>query len=453
MAAAEVSGRELAATWRRQDDQVVATTFGGTMCWNPVLPGTLRAHSDGYWHIIPCRDCPGCRERERRILGDRLVKKYGDGRCSTSDSSSSRGRRSASGVGAAMTSVAASAAGGCVPSTSGKNSAAARPKPSLTTSHKKYRDNSKQTGRRHALVGAHRVAGDAGAHPKQEDRLFLVRIWAPRELHASFSHALHRRPRLKLEPGFVRLGTECFAVLAREVPPIREALKAMGRQFRTEPIRLSRGRRAWRSVTAGMTVSREQYGEDLNRFYIHGLPPAERKRWEVIKLPAKARYDRRSSPRAWTIDNLVLVPPELWKLGRGNRKSIMRQLASEHSPEGIARVMALVRSAGANLGRQLPVTAPPEAALIRERQLAFYQRQAERAAAARTEESGVRSDPPSSEKGGYESSGHSSGSGPPVDKWLASDREHKQRLLERDKAWADDWAKRMAEKAKERGRG
>lgn len=409
MAAAEVSGRELAATWRREDDQVVAATFGGTMCWNPVLPKTLRAHADGYWHIIRCRNCPGCRELEQRWLMDRLRAKYRN---------LEEAALRSSGRGRARRQSRPTPYG---PAASSQSS----------TSHKQYRSNS----------------------DPEQSRLHLVRIWAPRELHASLSHALHRRPRLKLEPGFVRLGTECFAVLAREVLPLRDALKAMGRQFRTEPIRLSRGRRAWRSVTAGMLVSREAYGEDLNRFYIHGLPPAERKRWEVIKLPAKARYDRRSSPRAWTVDNLVLVPPELWKLSRGNRKSIMRQLAREHSPEGIARVMALVGNVAANLGRPLPVTAPLSDRPTREQVLEFYQRQAERKAAARTEESGVRSDPPSSEKGGYESSGHYSGSGPPPDQWLKSDREHKQRLLERDKAWADDWAKRMAEKAKERGRG
>lgn len=386
MGVAEAPMRQLAATWRRADDQVVGTTFGGTMCWNPARPGVLRIESGGYLHITRCRNCPGCCEFERRRLAGRLSERY-------------QMHHSA---------------------------------PSCTTAKRSLRIRS---------------SGATTPSP-----LFLVRITAPRERHAAIAHALHRRPRLELEPGMFRLGTESFGLLARAAEEIKLALHRLKLEHRVEPIHLSRRRRAWHALTQGMLVSRESYGEDLNRFYARGLPPAERKSWEVIKLKAHARYDRRSSPRAWTVDNLVLVPPELWQLGRGARKNIMRQLAREHSPEGVARVMAIVADVAANVGRPLPVTAPPQAALTRQQVLEFYQRQAERKQAARTEMSAAASDPPSSEKGGYATSVHSSGSGPPPDEWLKSDREAKRRLLERDKTSFEEWAKRMAEKARERGR-
>jgi len=172
-----------------------------------------------------------------------------------------------------------------------------------------------------------------------------------------------------------------------------------------------------------------------------------------VKLKARVRYDRKSSPRAWTADNLVLVPPELWKLGRGTRRNLMRQLSRENSPEGVARVMAIVQDLAANVGRPLPVIAPLRAALTRQQVEEFYQRQAERRQAARTDPAAPSADPPSSEKGGYATSEHSGGAPPSPEQWLEADRERKRRQLERNKESFEEWGKRMAEKAKKDGRG
>ncbi len=176
-----------------------------------------------------------------------------------------------------------------------------------------------------------RVAPDAGRAPLPQ--LFVIRIWAPIELHASIAHSLHRRPRMELEPGM------WHANLPREV------LRSMGLRFRIEPLRLGRGRRAFRPLTAGLLVAREIYGEQRNRFYARGLPKADRQKWEVRKVAKYQTYDRSRSPRAWSGRGLVLVPPEVWQLSRTDRRSLRGQLLRASDPEGVRRVMGLVAQA------------------------------------------------------------------------------------------------------------
>jgi hypothetical protein len=211
---------------------------------------------------------------------------------------------------------------------------------------------------------ADRLHAKYGSDPRP---LFIVRIWAPLELHASIAHKLHRRRGLELEPGMWRLGASSFAILARGSSPPREALRALGLRFRIEPLRLGRRRRriaragsdrgaestpslrrprrAWRALTAGLIVAREIYGEQRNRFYARGLPAAEREKWEVKKLGSYKSYSRSSSPRAWTDRKLVLVPPDVWKLRRADRRSLRGLLIRASDPEGVKRVMGLVAAA------------------------------------------------------------------------------------------------------------
>jgi hypothetical protein len=64
------------ATWRDRDGEIVATTWGGTMCWFPRKGWRLRIAREGFEHVIRCGECPGCLEFERRRLADRLSAKY-----------------------------------------------------------------------------------------------------------------------------------------------------------------------------------------------------------------------------------------------------------------------------------------------------------------------------------------------------------------------------------------
>ena len=212
----------------------------------------------------------------------------------------------------------------------------------------------------------------------------------------------------ELEPGFARLGTASFGVLARSRRLFPLALRALGLQYRIEPIHLKRGRRAWNALAAGLLVSRGAYGEDLNRYYFRGLPRAETESWEMIRIRPYAAYSRRSSPRAWTSGNLVLVPPEVWRLGRSERRSLMRQAASASSPEGVARVMRIVRDVAVarSLSPLTPASSQPP--VDRDRLLHAYRHVARVADVASVSSPAVPSDLPSSERGGYASSVHSS---------------------------------------------
>jgi hypothetical protein len=182
----------------------------------------------------------------------------------------------------------------------------------------------------------------AGVAAIQPGTLFLIRIYAPLELHASIAHGLHRRRGLELEPGMWRLGATSFALLARVSTPLRALLKRLGLRHRIEPLRLSRGRRAFRNLTAGLLVAREIYGEQINRFYARGLPKADRLKWEVRKIGQYRSYDKRSSPRAELGSRIVLVPPDVWKLRRADRRSLRGLLTRASDPEGVKRVMDLV---------------------------------------------------------------------------------------------------------------
>ena len=249
------------------------------MCWFPVKPWRLKIARDGFEHIVRCRECPGCLEYDRRVLAERLHQKY-------------------------QTGSAAIVEGG-------------------------IRNQESDVGTLRAVM-------------RRNPPMFVVRIWAPIEMHARLSHALHRRRGLKLEPGMYRLGASSFALLSRERNSLPLVLRTVGVKFRIEPVRLSRGRRAWRSLTAGLIVAREIYGEDRNRWYSRGLPEADRRKWEVQKIDKYQSYDRAGSPRARTSRQFVLVPPEVWKLRRTDRRSVRSLLCRQSDPEGVRRVMGLV---------------------------------------------------------------------------------------------------------------
>jgi hypothetical protein len=206
-----------------------------------------------------------------------------------------------------------------------------------------------------------------------------------------------------------RLGASSFALLSREAGSLRAMLRLDGVRFRIEPLRLSRGRRAWRVLTAGLTVAREIYGEQRNRWYARGLPPAEREKWEVRKIAKYASYDRNRAPRAWKGSRLVLVPPEVWQLRRADRRSLRGLLLKASDPEGVARVMRMVSDVISGAGNRIHVTGAPKALLTREQVVSWYDRMALAKSKPGTATAGDPDLPPSSERGGYVSSEHTQG--------------------------------------------
>jgi len=275
--------------------------------------------------------------------------------------------------------------------------------------HAKY--NSSELGRRKCpgKLLAH-TAEPASDAPIQ---LFVIRIWVPLIDQAALSHRLHRRRGLELEPGFFRLGNRSFAILSREMTHIRAILRSLGLEHRIEAVRMRRRRRAWRVITAGVLVAREVYGEQTKRWYVPGLPPAEKQSWEVEKHAMQKPWNRASGPRARRGTKIILVPPEVWRLRRADRSLLRREYAGATSPEGVERVMGLVAAALAGQSRQFNLIESPEGRLSRQQVQEWYAEMARRRK-ARTETpsaSGSNSSP--SEGRGYVSSVHWSGAGPP----------------------------------------
>lgn len=265
-------------------------------------------------------------------------------------------------------------------------------------------------------------------------QLFVVRIWAPIELHASIAHALHRRRGLQLEPGMWRLGASSFAILSRSKNPPQDVLRRMGLRFRIEPLRLRRGRRAWRALTAGLIVAREIYGEQRNRWYAKGLPPADREKWEVRKIGKYQSYDRSVSPRAWEGRRVVLVPPEVWQLSRTDRRSLRGQLLRASDSEGVRKVMGLVADAIRGASRAFHVSGAPKALLSKEQVVRSFKQLAKRVEPRTFALNPSGSLPPLSEVGGYVSSEHSQGELMPEQLDAIAIREAKRRR-ERKALW------------------
>jgi hypothetical protein len=261
--------------------------------------------------------------------------------------------------------------------------------------------------------------------------LFAVRIYAPLELHAEYSRRWHRRPRLQLEPGFVRCGSRSFFLITRAPIELLRVLSRIGLRFRSHRILLRRGARAWRALSAGLIVSRAVYGEQRNRWYARGLPEADRQKWEVRKVAKYQTYDRSSSPRAWSGRGLVLVPPEVWKLQRADRRALRSLLMRTPDPEGVRRVMGLVAGVLSGRGgegrsdedriRDTSSTASREKKLAsnflataegrsgRRHSAKSYQKIAELRPGTASPVPGSENLPPFSEMGGYVSSEHDQG--------------------------------------------
>jgi hypothetical protein len=261
--------------------------------------------------------------------------------------------------------------------------------------------------------------------------LFAVRIYAPLELHAQYSRRWHRRPAFELEPGFIRCGVTSFFLISREPSALLRELSRIGLRSRKHVILLRRGRRAWRVPSAGLIVSRKVYGEQLNRWYVRGLPKAERQQWEVRKVGKYQTYIGTSSPRAWKGSDLVLVPPEVWKLRRADRRALRGILSRTPDPEGVSRVMRLVagviegrggeRSSGEDRIRSITtgsqhlqtsgsnVIAARGARSGLRHTAAEYRKLAELSSSTATPNLPSGSIPPFSEMGGYVSSEHDQG--------------------------------------------
>ena len=323
----QTEARAFGATWRDEvTGEIVGTAFGGTVCWFPRKPWTLKL-GDPDWEFPPrCRECPGCLELDRRYLADRLKAKYSQ------------------------------------------------------VCGKKGRSSGQNLGTRPA------DSQDRGAP------LFAVRIQAHKYEHASLSRKLHRRPSLELEPGFWRMGTASFAVLTSQAMRLVSALQLMGITAKAYKVNLSRGRRAWRAITAGISVARDAYGENLNRFYARGLPKREKLTWKVNKSAMQKPWRRATGARVRTGRGVVLVPPELWRMPRTIRRDLRALMAAARTPEETKLALEAVADAFAGRSQQLDPNQPRGARLTTEQVRESYRLRDERKAARLSSLSGSRSE-------------------------------------------------------------
>jgi len=266
------------------------------------------------------------------------------------------------------------------------------------------------TGVVRRVAGSTLVSGSGATNAEPHGlQLYIVRIWAPLSRHTEISRKLHRRVGLDLEPGMYRLGASSFAVLSREKGRLPLALRAAGVEFRIEPVRFRRRRRAWRALTAGLMVAREVYGEQVKRWYARGLPAANRERWNVLKLKEYKAHDRATGPRAWTRGKLVLVPPEVWTLRRNDRRSLRALLNRAPDPESVHKVMAVVSQVVAARDLQSSVLASGRGKLTQAQVREWYDHRKSSAAERRSVDPSLPDVHPSSGGEGYVSSEHAQG--------------------------------------------
>jgi hypothetical protein len=162
-----------------------------------------------------------------------------------------------------------------------------------------------------------------------------------------------------------------------------------------------------------MLAARLEYGPERNRWYLRGLPAAEKLSWTVDLHGGAKGYTRTSSPRAWKGDNLVLVPPEFWKLNRAQRLELRSTFGGKSSPEGVARVMEIVSALAARKSQSSLEGPAGRPVLSREEVQRSYDMAAKRKVAASASEPTSISPPPSFLGGGLRSSVHLGGADPP----------------------------------------
>ncbi len=223
--------------------------------------------------------------------------------------------------------------------------------------------------------------------------LWSVRIWYPYELQVELSRKLHRRRGLELEPGFFRLGTDSFALLARSKVRLPPLLRRLGLRHRVEPVRLSRGRRAWRPLTLGILVARLFYGEEVKRWYARGLPAAARWRWDVVKRAMQKPWRRRTGARVRTGSKIILVPPAIWSMDGADRMKVYREAMTASSPEEVSANRRRLAEIVAGAASAFKLTAPAQPALTREQVQTFYVSMAQRKRARASETAGAALSP------------------------------------------------------------
>lgn len=208
---------------------------------------------------------------------------------------------------------------------------------------------------------------------KSRARLFAVRVYAPREMHAILSRKLHRWRGVEIEPGVYRAGVDSFVVLSREPGELVARLRRRGFRFHVRPVGKLNRARSFRDVAYGLIVPRSAYGENINRYYRRGLAAAEKVKMEVTKIAEYKRFDRARDPRAVSEALGRLMPPRMRTLRRGLRIRIHNIERRASSPELVQAIMPELRSLIAGIGQWQGESSAPKTLEELERNRRAYQ--------------------------------------------------------------------------------
>ena len=124
--------------------------------------------------------------------------------------------------------------------------------------------------------------------------------------------------------------------------------------------------RSWRWFVRGLTVARSAYGENTKRWYRRGLTPADKLKWEVVKLADYKAYHRATDARVRADAIGSLLPPRMWILSRGIRRGVGKLAASASTPEAVTNVMPELLALASRIG---------EAHTVRRRSLSTVDRE------------------------------------------------------------------------------
>lgn len=148
-----------------------------------------------------------------------------------------------------------------------------------------------------------------------EGNLWITVIEGERRELAHLAHKVRRASATPFEAGYLRLGSAAVGLIARGARPRPKVPASSGpRRMFSYRLKRSRGRRAWREATAGMMVSRDDYGEQTKRFYVRGLAAADKDQWTVTTKGGVGKLYAAMPVGVRAYANAVGVyAPEAWK--------------------------------------------------------------------------------------------------------------------------------------------
>lgn len=181
-------------------------------------------------------------------------------------------------------------------------------------------------------------------------RLSAVRIYAPKEKHASMSRQIHRWRGVKVDGGIIRAGVDSFIVLTWTQRELCERLRKRGQRVDAWPIRKPHRAQSYGGVVRGMNVPRSAYGPDIDRYYRRNLARLEKYDWKIIKTDKPVSFDRATSPRVISESHGKLIPTEELSWRRGLRTLINNLERRATTPEAVEAIAPEVRELARKIG-------------------------------------------------------------------------------------------------------